>query len=301
MKAVVGVAVRRERSRVVVPHPGVPAEVDGADGDHERVVAGRVGDAHGLTVRAVVAGRRDDCDPAEPELLDRAIERIGREVAGNRRVEREVRDLDVVVVLVVEDPLAGRDDVARPADAVVVHDVERDDLGRRSRARVPGRRARRDAGHERAVAAAVTGRVVRKRRQVDVRQDATREVGPGRVDPGVDDRDRGHRGGVRARVGAPEGRVARLGGPELGRRVGRARAGHLRPRVEGHGQARHLREAVQRAGRDLGRNRADQVELLLDVAETLDRALRGRGALPALDDDVELLARIRLGLREQPR
>ena len=60
-------------------------------------------------------------------------------------------------ILVREDPLAGRDHVARPRDAAVVHDVERDEVRLRRRARVAVGRAGGDAGHERAVAAAVAG------------------------------------------------------------------------------------------------------------------------------------------------
>ena len=107
---------------------------------------------------AVVARCHDDRDAAEPQLLDRLVERVLREVARRRRVEREVRDLDVVLGAVLVDPLGRGDDVARARHAVVVHDVER----RRGSPVEPRRRsrgaARRDARDERAVTAAVARR-----------------------------------------------------------------------------------------------------------------------------------------------
>jgi hypothetical protein len=95
VEAVVGVAVGRERGREVVANPRVAAEIDRADGDHERVVAGRVRHPHGRAILAEVTRGRHDRDAVEPELLDGPVERVGREVARHGRVEREVRDLDV--------------------------------------------------------------------------------------------------------------------------------------------------------------------------------------------------------------
>src|SRR5947199_256041 len=172
------------------PSPSEPGIADGvgrAHRDHEGVVAGRVGNAAGAIREAVVAGRRNDGDAAEPELLDRLVEGVVREAARVRGVQREVRDLDVVLVLVRENPLRRCDHVARPRGARVVHDVERDDVRARRCAGVAWSLARRDPGHERAMAATVAGRVVRQGRQIDLLHDAGTEVGHlRRVDAGVD-------------------------------------------------------------------------------------------------------------------
>ena len=64
------------------------------------------------------------------------------------------RMLYVRAVLI--DPLDTRDHVARPRHAVVVHDVDRDEVGAWSGPGVVGSAARRDACDERAVPAAVT-------------------------------------------------------------------------------------------------------------------------------------------------
>ena len=99
-----------------------------AHSDHERVVARRVFDTAGAGREAVVPCSRHDRDAAEPQLLDRLVERVAREAARVRGVKREVRDLDVVRVLVRDNPLRRCDHVARPRSARVVHDVERDDV-----------------------------------------------------------------------------------------------------------------------------------------------------------------------------
>ena len=57
--------------------------------------------------------------------------------------------------MVLEDPLARRDHVTRPAGTGVVHDVERDERSIRRHAGVVPRRAGRNAGDEAAVTATV--------------------------------------------------------------------------------------------------------------------------------------------------
>ena len=256
---------------------------------------------------AVVARGRDDDNAAEPELLDRLVERILREVARNRGVQREVRDADVVLRLVVVDPLGRRDHVARPGHAVVVHDVERDELRARRGARVVRAVARSDPGHERAVAAAVTGRVRNQLRDHLFGDDpgTTLEVDAVLVDPGVDDRDR--RRGRAIPVGVRVEGSKRLGRrPDLVR--GRRRV-ELDPRVARDrepgppGQDEHALRLHR------GRDRADEPEpsvQALSVAEgvTLAGRLVGvlgvRGAVVALDDDVDerVRGRVRLGLEQ---
>src|SRR5205809_389064 len=86
-EAVVRVAVSRPERRRVVYRIRIPVHVGRADSDHERIVAGCVGNAAGAVREAVVAGRRDDRDAAEPQLLDRLVERIVREAARVRGVQ----------------------------------------------------------------------------------------------------------------------------------------------------------------------------------------------------------------------
>ena len=162
-EAVLGVSPGRPRCDRVVVGAGGGSDVDRADGDHERVVAGRVEDAARCAGGAVVAGSRDHDDPVEPELLDGLVERIEVEVRLGRRVQREVRDLDVVGVLVGEDPLRRRDHVRGPCDAVVVHHPHRQNVRRGRGAGVAGVAARRDPRDEGAVAVPVTLRVGRGR------------------------------------------------------------------------------------------------------------------------------------------
>src|SRR5205823_12098044 len=84
---------------------------------------------------------------------------------------------------------------ARPRNAVVVHDVDVDEVRLRGCAGVPGGTAGCDPRHEGAVAATVAGRVLRERAELAVREHAVPEVGPV-LDPGSHDRVRGR---VRAR------------------------------------------------------------------------------------------------------
>ena len=132
---------------------------------------------------AVVAGGRDDHDAVEPELLDGLVERVEVEVRLGRGVQREVRDLDVVVVLVGEDPLRRGDHVGRARHAAVVHHPHRQDVRGRGSARIAAGTARRDPRHEGAVAVTVTLRVWRGRAEVHLRVGATAEILLARVEP----------------------------------------------------------------------------------------------------------------------
>jgi hypothetical protein len=88
---------------------------------------------------------------------------------------------NVVPLLVREDPVHRRDDVARHGHAVVVH-VERDEPRAGRAAGVVRRPPGGDSGQERSVLAAVPGRVRLERREIDLGDDAVAEVFP----PGVD-------------------------------------------------------------------------------------------------------------------
>ena len=153
-------------------------------------------------------------------------------------MEREVRDADAVAVLVAEDPVGGADHVARPRHALVVHDVERDDPGRRRRAGVAARGSRGQAGHHRPVAEAVAAGVVRERGQVHRGEDAVAEVHAARVDSRVDQRDRRRVAG-RAEVVEPHRALPELALPAL-------RGAEVPCAVEDDRVVRRDREARQR-------------------------------------------------------
>ena len=69
-------------ARVVVLHPGRAADVDRADRDHERVVAGAKSTPLGAVRLAVVARRRDDDDAGDTTAsIDRLVQRVVVEVA----------------------------------------------------------------------------------------------------------------------------------------------------------------------------------------------------------------------------
>ena len=278
----------------MVRDPDAAVQVDRADGDHERIVAGGEHDAARAVGMAVVARGHDDGHAAEPELLDCLVERIGREVARNRGMQREVRDADVVLVLVLVDPLGRRDHVARTGHAGIVHDVERDELRRRSRACVVRAAAGRDPGDERAMAATVTGRVRNELRDHLVGDDACAavEVDAVLVDPRVDDRDR--RRGRAILLGVGPERSKPLGRrPDLVRRRSRVELDSCVARDRQPGPASQDEHAP---GLHRGRDRADEPEpsvhaLAVAVGVTvpgrLVRVLRVRGAVVALDDDVD--------------
>ena len=147
-----------------------------------------------MAVDAVVPGGRDDRHSREPEPLDRLVQGVEHDAVRLRAVQREVRDLDPVRALVLQDPVGGCDNVACHRHAVVVHHIERDDLGSWSRAGVAVRRAGGDACHEGPVPAAVSRRVAAERAEVDLRDDPTAEVGARGVDARIDHGNRGSRG-----------------------------------------------------------------------------------------------------------
>ena len=125
---------------------------------------GRVAIAAGLAVHGLVAGGGDDDDAREPELLDGLVERVASgSSSASPSAARSSRRGCCTASLVLEDPLGGRDHVARARHALVVHHVQRDDPRGGCRARVVGRRAGGQAGDGGAVAVAVAGRVARER------------------------------------------------------------------------------------------------------------------------------------------
>ena len=217
-EAVARAAVRRPRSGDVVAPIDGAEDVGRADADDEGVVRRRVGNAAIGSADGEVPRCGDHDDAAQPQLLDRLVERVVADAGGSRLLQREVGDADPVRGPVLVDPVDGGDDVARHRHAVVVHHVERDDPRVRSRARVARTAAGRDVGDERPVATAVARRVRRQRRERDLLDDAVAEVGPRGVDPGVDDRDRG-RVRVVGRRRRPELVDAERVRPHLGVRV----------------------------------------------------------------------------------
>ena len=305
-EAVERVAPGRPRSKVGAVWIGRVVQVEGADRDHERVVRGRVGHRRRLPALALVAGGSHDDDTREPELLDRLVERVPAEAGRGRGVEREVRDPDVVLTMVLEDPLGRRDHVARARHALVVHHVQRDDPGSRVRARMVRRRAGGEARNECPVAAAVAGRVALERSHVELGEHPAAEVGPARVDARVDEGDRRRRVralGLRGLLGCqarPELVGADRGGPVLAGAVRRRRVVRIALRLLGlrirlgvehdrlvgrdHETGR-LCELRQVAGDDLAGGCVDDVEAGALRPEVVESALSVGGAVHALDDD----------------
>ena len=115
----------------VALHDGDPVEPPDDQQRRSPGVRDRDAQQHLLKFRQVVdeghRSRHDD-HAVEPELLDRLVQRVDPEVVHGTGVEREVGDADVVRRPVLVDPLGRRDHVAGPADAVVVHDIEVDQL-----------------------------------------------------------------------------------------------------------------------------------------------------------------------------
>ena len=185
---------------------------------------------------------------------------------------------------------------------VVVHHPDRKDVRRRGGAGVLVLAAGGDPGDERAVTLSVALGVRRQRAEVDLRVRAAVEVLLGRVEPGVDDRDRRR---VRCRIGlaAPQPRVARDVGPQL--RVELERAG-LDRRVRGDDQAGDLGQPCEPLGLELDRDAVDEREPLRDLAAVGAAVLgeRRHGLVDAaggLDDHAHPLASVRLCLLEESR
>ena len=223
--------------------------------------------------------------------------RLGRGVQG------EVRDLDVVVVLVGEDPLGGGDHIGRTRDAAVVHHPHRQDVRGRGSARIAAGTARRDPRHEGAVPVPVTLRVGRGRAEVHLRVGATAEVLLARVEPRVDDRDRRR---VRSRmpVRPPEARDARHVGPELVVGLAAAERRRLDLRIGRDRQAGNLRQPHDPFRLQLHRDAVHQRKALRDRAAVglsvgRERCSSVRRATGSLDDHRQPLTRVRLSLLEQ--
>ena len=150
--------------------------VEAAHPEDERV-PGRVGEP-GLGDEPAVAGRRHHEDPVLPGLLDGVGERVDRAVLGRVGAVGEVEHPDVhpVVVLVLHDPVDGRDHLGHIDAAVGVGNLEGDDAGIGGHPPVGRRRGggvrRRDGavlagdepGHERAVTVRVELGQVRRLR-----------------------------------------------------------------------------------------------------------------------------------------
>jgi len=279
---------------------GGAVRVERADGDDERVVAGRGLHRH-RRARAVVPHRGDDDDTVEPEALDGRVERVVHEARGPAAAHREVGDANVVEILVGEDPVDRVDHVARPRRAARVGRAHADDRCVLRDARVERRRSGRDSRDHRPVALVVARRVRGERGHVDARDDARAKVVELRgIDAAVDDRDRRRlRCGRRRR--APEGRHLGRLRPEAGlldTRRGDLLVADDREYVVVGGELQQVL-ASDRAG-----HAADRVERLLDLPERavlreLARDARARFAGAAANDDVEVLVGVRLGLCEQ--
>ena len=154
-------------------------------------------------VLAKVARRGDDHNSAVDDALGRERERIGPERLVDGRGDRHVDDADPVFVVMRDDPVERCDDVADRAETVRVENLERDEAGVWSDARLLTARvaaiASDDAGHVRAVSVVVVrGRPAVD--EIDERRDAliTEWIQIGRAvrqivvplgDAGIDERD----------------------------------------------------------------------------------------------------------------
>ena len=131
VEAIHGDPMRREGSLGVIRGIGSIMFVTGPDADDDGIVGGgRVGRVV-ATCWALVADRSDHHDAVEPQYLRGASQRT--DVVGllQRRVDRQVDHSDVVHILVVQNPLHGRDRVGLIGHAGVIADPQADqvDLG----------------------------------------------------------------------------------------------------------------------------------------------------------------------------
>ncbi len=327
LEAVGRVAEGRPRCDGVVGRGRGAVLVGRADRDHERVVRGSVPGVD-REARAVVADRRHDDDAVQPQLLDRLVERVEAEARHTRGDERQVRDADVVLRLVLEDPVRSRDHVARAGLAEVVRRPDTDERGVLPHARIQSRRACRNACDHRPVTLVVTGGTGAERGQVDARDETAAEVVHlARVDAAVHDCDRGSlrsqyrcrrharrieleaREGIqraRHRCLVPQRRDVRRGPPHL--RVDVIETGEA-ARLDyavgrDHVDVRILRQLDDVCAGDAGGDAVDGVEAPLELAlVALDAVAHvvARVALRALHDHVERLAGVGLRSRQEGR
>ena len=292
-EAVERVAEGRPRCGKIVVRVGGAVGVERADGDHERVVARRILHLH-RGARAVVADRCDDGDAAEPQLLDRRVERVVAEARGRARPHREVGDTNVVLRPVLQDPVDRCDHVALRGGTSRIGGTEVDDRRVRCDARVEAG-TRGDPGDHRAVTFVVAGCERVRGLEVDARDDARAEVRKlGRVDPAVHDRDR-RRGRSRKQRSPGERQDVRRGLPQ--RRLLEAGRPHLRV-DDDREDVVVLRKLEERTARQLTGDAVHRVELALQVAEPASlverrRDARARLAGAAAHDHPEDLGRAR--------
>ena len=199
-------------------------------------------------------------------------------------MERQVRDADVVLTLVLEDPLARGDHVAGAGHPRLVHHVEVDQRSRGRRAGVADGLTCGDPRHERPVAATVAVAAAARGTERLPRDHAGPEGRVVRVDARVDDRDRRHRrpAAVHCR---PEAREPVRLRPQVLRRV----AGGAHRVVERDDEAGDLGQLRDLVRRQLAATIPSRRKLLLDRAQPVDRLLRELGSRSGLDQDVELL------------
>ena len=165
--SIVGRTARAVRRDLVVPARERPLRAIRADREHPgRVARSRDGAVLRLLRGAdrllpEVAGGSDDDDAAVDRALGGERQRIGLVGFGDGRAHRQVDDADVVRGLVGDRPLECGDDVADDAAAMLIENLQADEVRRRRDARVRAVRvvavAGDDAGDVRAVAVVVVG------------------------------------------------------------------------------------------------------------------------------------------------
>ena len=137
-------------------------QVDGADRDDARLVAGRADRAPALAavrVKAVVAGRDDHHDAVGDGAANGACQRVGTVGFGGVRTQAQVHHLDVQPAGVVDDPIDAGQHVRELTRAIAVEHahIKQVGVGRHARAvgRLEGAAARGHRGHVCAVAVRV--------------------------------------------------------------------------------------------------------------------------------------------------
>ena len=119
-------AVGEARQEVVARDVGAVG-VGRTDSDHEWVAGGHPE----VFAVAIVAGGDNDHDAGLPSLLDRKRQGVERGGLSGVGPERQVDHADVhpVVVLVLDDPVDGSNDLGDVHGAVVTRDLDVDDAG----------------------------------------------------------------------------------------------------------------------------------------------------------------------------